>query len=134
LEDVKDPTLLDHRLTDGGKHPPHFTPQKHYYTQADNNKKVGTLNFTMFKSKYLALCWRSISGVRTYCHWRRLNAQLHKYMYFGHVNPTFQFTNMCTLTTSTLPFTAQIRALRPLKFKKRQPVRIVSKLGTFTTF
>jgi hypothetical protein len=34
----KDPTLssLDTRLTDGGKgvsptHPPHFTPQKHYY-------------------------------------------------------------------------------------------------------
>jgi hypothetical protein len=34
LWDVKDPTLLDNRLTDGGKvvsptHRPHFTPQKH---------------------------------------------------------------------------------------------------------
>jgi hypothetical protein len=36
VKDVKDPTLLDSRLTDGGKvvssmHRPHFTPQKHYY-------------------------------------------------------------------------------------------------------
>jgi hypothetical protein len=36
LWDVKDPSLLDNRLTDGGKivrptHPPHFAPQKHYY-------------------------------------------------------------------------------------------------------
>jgi hypothetical protein len=36
LCDVKDPTLLHNRLTDGGKfvsptHRPHFTPQKHYY-------------------------------------------------------------------------------------------------------
>jgi hypothetical protein len=36
LFDVKDATLLENRLADGGKvvcptHPPYFTPQKQYY-------------------------------------------------------------------------------------------------------
>jgi hypothetical protein len=38
---------------------------------------------------------------------------VHKYVYFGHLNLTFQCTNMCTLATSTLPFSAQICVLWP---------------------
>jgi hypothetical protein len=40
---------------------------------------------------------------------------VHKYVYFGRFNPTFQWTNMCTLATSTMPFSAQIGVLRPPK-------------------
>jgi hypothetical protein len=40
---------------------------------------------------------------------------VHKYVYFGHFNLTFQCTNMCTLATSTLPFSAQICVLWPLQ-------------------
>jgi hypothetical protein len=40
---------------------------------------------------------------------------VHKYVYFGHFNLTFQCTNMCTLVTSILPISAQICVLRPLK-------------------
>jgi hypothetical protein len=47
--------------------------------------------------------------------WWRLNARLHKYVYFGHFNLTFQSTNMCTLVTSTQPFSAQICVLWPLQ-------------------
>jgi hypothetical protein len=36
---------------------------------------------------------------------------VHKYVYFGHFNLTFQCTNMCTLATSTLPLSAQICVL-----------------------
>jgi hypothetical protein len=40
---------------------------------------------------------------------------VHKYVYFGHFNPTFQCTNMCTLVTSTLPFSSQIFVLWSLQ-------------------
>jgi hypothetical protein len=40
---------------------------------------------------------------------------VHKYVYFGHFNITFQCTNMCTLATSTLPFSVQICVLWPLQ-------------------
>jgi hypothetical protein len=43
---------------------------------------------------------------------------VHKYVYFGHFNCTFQCTNMCTLAISTVPFSAQICVLRPLKVKR----------------
>jgi hypothetical protein len=48
-------------------------------------------------------------------HWWRLNARLHKYVYFGHFNLNFQCTNMCTLVTSTLSSSAQICVLWSLQ-------------------
>jgi hypothetical protein len=42
-------------------------------------------------------------------------ARLRKYVFFGHFILTLQCTNMCTLVTSALPFSAQICVLRPLK-------------------
>jgi hypothetical protein len=63
-------------------------------------------------------------------HWWRLNvptAQIcvlwplqpyfpvHKYVYYVHFNLTFQCTNMCTLSTSTLLSSAQICVLWPLQ-------------------
>jgi hypothetical protein len=39
---------------------------------------------------------------------------VHKFVYFGHFNLTFQCTNMCTLATSALPSSAQICVLWPL--------------------
>jgi hypothetical protein len=40
---------------------------------------------------------------------------VHKYVYFGHFSLTFQCTNMCTLATSALPFSAPICVLWPLQ-------------------
>jgi hypothetical protein len=40
---------------------------------------------------------------------------MHKYVYFGHFNLAFQCTNMCTLVTSTLPFSVQICVLWSLQ-------------------
>jgi hypothetical protein len=40
---------------------------------------------------------------------------VHKYVYFDHINRTFQCTNMCTLATSTVPFSAQICVLWQLQ-------------------
>jgi hypothetical protein len=36
---------------------------------------------------------------------------VHRYVYFGHFYLTFQYTNMCTLATSTLPFSTPICVL-----------------------
>jgi hypothetical protein len=70
-----------------------------YTHQADNNKKVCTLHFTMFKNKYLALglCWCPISGASTGYHYRSLNAPIYKIVWFGHFKLTFQYAFMRTL-------------------------------------
>jgi hypothetical protein len=44
---VRIPHCLDSRLTDGGEvvsptHPPHLTPQKHYYLYASGTEGAGT--------------------------------------------------------------------------------------------
>jgi hypothetical protein len=70
---------------------------------------------------------------------------VHKYVYFGHFIPTFQFTNMCTLATSSLhsvhkyvyfghfisTFSAQIRVLRPLKLNQLQCCFLFTSLVIF---
>jgi hypothetical protein len=45
----------------------------------------------------------------------QLYLSVHKYVYFGHFNLTFQCTNMCTLDTSTLPFSAKMCVLWTLQ-------------------
>jgi hypothetical protein len=46
---------------------------------------------------------------------QQLFLSVHKYVYFDHFNFSFQCKNMCTLVTSTFPFSAQIYLLWPLQ-------------------
>jgi hypothetical protein len=48
-------------------------------------------------------------------HYWSLNTRMHKYVYFGNFNLTFQCTNLCTSAASTLLFSAHICVLRPLQ-------------------
>jgi hypothetical protein len=44
LSDVKDPTLLDSRLTDGGKNRPRFAPQKHCFSASGTLRRSDVTN------------------------------------------------------------------------------------------
>jgi hypothetical protein len=58
-------------------------------------KNICTMNFTMFKNKYLGLCGPSNSSMCTCFHWQCLNAQSTQIcVCFNH---TFQCKDMCTL-------------------------------------
>jgi hypothetical protein len=70
------------------------------FTHRDNNKKVRTLHFVMFKNKYLVLCWCSISGVSTRYHWRRLSVRS---------------IHLCSSVTSILPSSTHLCVLQTLE-------------------